>query len=59
MESGSVIIGKQNIVQDGLTFIQELSTTVDFNSDEDQVSNPEQVEWEDDGIGGSSDYSEV
>jgi hypothetical protein len=32
---------------------------VDFNNDEDQESNSEEVEWEDDGIGGSSDYSEV
>ncbi len=41
MEGGSVIIGEQNIVQDGLTFIQELLTTVDFNNDEDQASNSE------------------
>jgi hypothetical protein len=59
MEGDSVIIGGQNIVQDGLTFIQELLTTVDFNNDEDQASNPEEVEWEDDGIGGSSYYSKV
>jgi hypothetical protein len=59
MEGDSVIIGEQNIIQDGLIFIQELLTTMDFNNDEDQASNPEEVEWEDDGIGGSSDYSEV
>jgi hypothetical protein len=58
MEGGSVIIGEQNIVQDGLTFIQELLTTLDFKSDEDQASNPEEVKWEDAGIGGSSDSSE-
>ncbi len=59
MEGGSVIIGKQNIVQDGLTFIQDLLTMVDFNNDEDQASNSEEFDWEDDGIGGSTDYSEV
>jgi hypothetical protein len=59
MEGGSVIIGEQNIVQDGLTFIQDLLTMVDFNNDEDQASNSEEVKWEDDGIGGSTDYSEV
>jgi hypothetical protein len=59
IEGGSVIIGEQNIVQDGLTFIQELLTMVDFNNDEDQASNSEEVKWEDDGIGCSSDYSEV
>jgi hypothetical protein len=48
-----VIIGEQNIVQDGLTFVQELLTMVDFNNDDDQESNSEEVEWEDDGIGGS------
>jgi hypothetical protein len=37
MEGGSVIIGEQNIVQDGLTFIQELLTTVDFNNDESSI----------------------
>jgi hypothetical protein len=39
MEGSSVIIGEQNIVQDGVTFIQDLLTTVDFNHDEDQASN--------------------
>jgi hypothetical protein len=48
MEGGSVIIGEQNIAQDGLTFIQELLTTVNFNNDEDQASNSEEVEWKDD-----------
>jgi hypothetical protein len=33
-----VIIGEQNIVQDGLT---------DFNNHEDQVLNHEELEWED------------
>ena len=55
MDGSSVIIGKQNIVQDGFTFIQDLLTTVDFNNDEDQASNSEEVEWEDDGIGGCTD----
>jgi hypothetical protein len=38
MEGGSVIIGEQNSVQDGLT---------DFNNHEDQALNHEEVEWED------------
>jgi hypothetical protein len=58
MEGGSVIIGEQNIVQDGLTFIQDLLTMVVFNND-DQASNSEEVKWEDDGISGSTDDSEV
>jgi hypothetical protein len=32
---------------------------VDFNNDEDQASNYEEVEWNDDGDGGSTDYSGV
>jgi hypothetical protein len=63
MEGSLVIIGEQNIEQDGVTLIQELLTTVDFNNDKDQASNSEEVGWEDDGIGGgiggSTDYSEV
>jgi hypothetical protein len=59
MEGGSVVIGEQNIVQDGLAFIQDLLTMVVFNNDEDQASNSDEVEWEDDGIGDSTDYSEV
>jgi hypothetical protein len=59
MEGSSVIIGEQNIVQDGVTFIQDLLTIVDFNNDEDQTSNSEEVSWNDDSGGGSTDYSEV
>ncbi len=59
MEGSSVFIGEQNIVQDGLTFIQDLLTTVDFTNDEDQASKSEEVKWDNDGIGGSTDYSEV
>jgi hypothetical protein len=59
MEGSSVIIGGQNIVQDGVTFIQDLLTMVDFNNDEDQASNSGEVEWNDDGGGGSTDYSEM
>jgi hypothetical protein len=32
---------------------------VDFNNDEDQASNSEEVKWNDDGDGGSTDYSKV
>jgi hypothetical protein len=59
MEGSSVIIGEQNIVQDGVPFIQNLLTIVDFINDEDQASNFEEVKWKDDGGGGSTDYSEV
>jgi hypothetical protein len=41
LEGSSVILGEQNIVQDEVTFIQDLLTTVDFNNDDDQVSNSE------------------
>jgi hypothetical protein len=54
-----VIIGEQNIGQDGVTFIQDLLTMVDFKYDEDQVSNFEEVKSKDDGGSGSTDYSEV
>jgi hypothetical protein len=59
LEGSSVILGEQNIVQDGVIFIQDLLILVDFNNDEDQVSNSEEVEWNDDGGGGSTDYSEA
>ncbi len=58
LEGSSVILGEQNIIQDGVTFIQDLLTLMDFNNDEDQASNSEEFEWNDDG-GGSTDYSEV
>jgi hypothetical protein len=41
LEGNSVIFGEQNIVQDGVPFIQDLLTSVDFNNDEDQASNSE------------------
>jgi hypothetical protein len=59
LEGSSVIFGEQNIVQDGVTFIQDPLTLVDFNNDEDQASNSEEVELNDDSGGGSTDYSEV
>ncbi len=59
MEGSSENSGEQNIVQDGVTFIQDLLTTVDFNNDEGQASNFEEVKWKGDGGGGSTDYSEV
>jgi hypothetical protein len=39
-----VILGVQNILQDGETFIQDLLTMGDFNNDADQASNLEEVE---------------
>jgi hypothetical protein len=58
LEGSSVILGEQNIEQDGETLIQDLLTTVDFNNDEDQTSNLEEVEWNDDGDRGYRDNSE-
>jgi hypothetical protein len=43
LQGSSVILGEQNIVHDG----------------DDQASNSKEVEWNDDGDGGSTDYSEV
>ncbi len=43
LEGSSVIFGEQNIVHDG----------------DDQASNSEEVDWNDDGDGGSGDNSEV
>jgi hypothetical protein len=59
LEGSSVILGEQNIEQDGETSIQDQLTSVDYNYDEDQASNSEEVEWNNDGDGGSTDYSEV
>ncbi len=42
LKGSSVIFGEQNIVQDEVTFIQDLLTLVDFNNDEDQASNSEE-----------------
>jgi hypothetical protein len=56
IEGGSVNIGEQNIVEGGLTFMQEQLTS-DFNNNEDQAWNHDEVEDEDYGIGGSSDSS--
>jgi hypothetical protein len=41
LEGRSVIFGEQNIVQDGVTSIQDLLTLVNINNDEDQASNSE------------------
>ncbi len=45
LEGSLVILGEQNIVQDGVTFIQDMLTLVDFNNDEDQMSNSEEFKW--------------
>ncbi len=55
LEGSSVVLGEQNIVQDGVTFIQDMLTLVDFNNDEDQTSKSEDFKWNDDGGGGSTD----
>ncbi len=44
LEGSSVILGEQNIEQDGETSIQDQLTSVDYNYDEDQASNSEEVE---------------
>jgi hypothetical protein len=59
MEGSSVILGEQNIVHNGETFIQDQLTMVDFNNDEDQTSKSKEVEWNDDSDCGYGDNSEV
>jgi hypothetical protein len=59
LEGSSVILGEQNIVQDGVTFIQDMLTLVDFYNDEDQTSHSEEFEWNDDGGGGSTDAKHI
>ncbi len=54
-----MIFGEQNIVQDGVTSVQDLLTSVDINNDEDQASNSEEFEWNDDGGGGSTDAKHI
>ncbi len=55
MEVSSVILGEQNIVHDGETFIQDQLTMVDFHNDEDQTSKSKEVEWNDDSDCGYGD----
>ena len=59
LEGSSVILGYQNIVQDGVTFIQNLLTLVDFIHNEDQASNSAEFEWNDDGGDGSTDAKHI
>jgi hypothetical protein len=60
LEGNSVILGEQNIVEDGVTFSHDMLTLVDFNNDEDQMSNSEEFEWnDDDGGGGSTDAKHI
>jgi hypothetical protein len=59
LEGSSVVLGEQNIEEDGDTLIQDLLTTVDFNNGEDQASNSKEVEWNGDGDPGYGDNSEV
>jgi hypothetical protein len=42
-----------------VTFIQDLLTLVDFNNDEDQGSNFEELKWNDDSGGGSTDLKHL
>jgi hypothetical protein len=59
LEGSSVILGEQNIVQDGVAFIQDMLTLVVFNNDEDQTSNSKEFKWNDDGGGGSTDAKHI
>ncbi len=59
MEVSSVILGEQNIVHNGETFIQDQLTMEDFINDEDQTSKSKEVEWNDDCDCGYGDNSEV
>jgi hypothetical protein len=59
LQGSSVILQEQNIVQDGVTFIHDLLTSVDFIHNEDQVSNSEEFKLNDDGGGGSTDANHI
>jgi hypothetical protein len=59
IKGSSVILGEQNIVHNGETFIQDQLTMVDFNNDKDQTSKLKEVEWNDDNDCGYGDNSEV
>jgi hypothetical protein len=49
LKGGSVILGEQNIVQDGVIFIEYKLTLLDFDNAEDQTStSDEEFEWNDD-----------
>ena len=49
LEGCSVILGEQNIVQDGVIVIEDKMTLLDFDNAEDQTSTPdEEFEWNDD-----------
>ncbi len=59
LQGSSVILGELNIVQGGVTFIQDLLTSVDFIHNEDQASNSEEFKWNDDGGDGSTDAKHI
>jgi hypothetical protein len=59
LEGNSVILGEQNIVQDGVTFIQDKLTLVDFNNVEDQTSTSDEFKWNDDSGVGSTDTKHI
>jgi hypothetical protein len=59
LQGSSVILGEQNIVQDEVTFIQDLLTSVDFIHNEGQASNYEDFKWNDDSGGGSTDAKHI
>ncbi len=54
-----MILGEQNIVQDGVTFIQDKLTLVDFNNVEDQTSTSDEFKWNDDSGVGSTDTKHI
>jgi hypothetical protein len=56
LEIGSVILVEQNIVQDGVIFIEDKLTSLDFDNAEDQTStSDEEFEWNDDRVVVSKD----
>jgi hypothetical protein len=49
LEGCSVILGEQNILQDGVILIEDKMTSLDFDNAEDQIStSDEEFEWNDD-----------
>ncbi len=49
LEGCSAILGEQNIVQDGVIFIEDKMTLLDFDNAEDQTSTlDEEFEWNND-----------
>ncbi len=60
LEGGSVICEEQNIVQDGVLFIEDKLTLLDFDNVEDQTSHSDkEFEWNEDSGVGSKDVKHM